>query len=135
MESFISLVAGGIIGFLASIAKEYVIENKKEKIRIKNFKREKLEEIFILIGDVYSNCLKPLEKKTNINGQQIGVIIRFYFNSLLKDYQTFLKKSMIVMEKTTIPNSERLSQEELQEFYKEYMNILNKIENESKKYI
>ncbi|MFA7570805.1 MAG: hypothetical protein WCY75_06080 [Sulfurimonadaceae bacterium] len=42
---------------------------------------------------------------------------------------------MIVMEKTTIPNSERLSQEELQEFHKEYRNILEKIENESKKYI
>lgn len=134
MEKYLLLILGAIIGFIASIAKDYIIESKKEKEKRKNFKREKLEEIFILVSDFYSNCLKPLESKKNIEATKIGMIIRFYFKDLLGGYQLFLEKSKVIIEKTTIPNSENLTQEELIEHNKEYIKFLNEIEKESKKY-
>lgn len=127
-------IIGGIIGFFASIAKDYLIENKKEKDKIKSLKREKLEETFILVSDFYSNSLKSLESKENTESAKIGMIIRFYFKDLLDGYQLFLEKSKVIIEKTTIPNSESLTQEELIEHNKEYIKFLNEIEKESKKY-
>ena len=113
MEKIMLVIIGGIIGFFASIAKDYLIENKKEKDKIKSLKREKLEETFILVSDFYSNSLKSLESKENTESAKIGMIIRFYFKDLLDGYQLFLEKSKVIIEKTTIPNSESLTQEEL----------------------
>ncbi len=134
MEKIMLVIIGGIIGFFASIAKDYLIENKKEKDKIKSLKREKLEETFILVSDFYSNSLKSLESKENTESAKIGMIIRFYFKDLLDGYQLFLEKSKVIIEKTTIPNSESLTQEELIEHNKEYIKFLNEIEKESKKY-
>ena len=134
MEKIMLVIIGGIIGFFASIAKDYLIESKKEKDKIKSLKREKLEETFILVSDFYSNSLKSLESKENTESAKIGMIIRFYFKDLLEGYQLFLEKSKVIIEKTTIPNSENLTQEELIEHYKEYIKFLNEIEKESKKY-
>ncbi|MBY0540783.1 MAG: hypothetical protein K2P52_05140 [Campylobacterales bacterium] len=128
------VIIGGIIGFFASIAKDYLIESKKEKDKIKSLKREKLEETFILVSDFYSNSLKSLESKENTESAKIGMIIRFYFKDLLEGYQLFLEKSKVIIVKTTIPNSENLTQEELIEHNKEYIKFLNEIEKESKKY-
>lgn len=133
MEKIMLVIIGGIIGFFASIAKDYLIENKKEKDKIKSLKREKLEETFILVSDFYSNSLKSLESKENTESAKIGMIIRFYFKDLLDGYQLFLEKSKVIIEKTTIPNSESLTQEELIEHNKEYIKFLNEIEKESKK--
>ena len=134
MEKIMLVIIGGIIGFFASIAKDYLIESKKEKDKIKSLKREKLEETFILVSDFYSNSLKSLESKENTESAKIGMIIRFYFKDLLEGYQLFLEKSKVIIEKTTIPNSENLTQEELIEHNKEYIKFLNEIEKESKKY-
>ena len=49
MEKYLLLILGAIIGFIASIAKDYFVEKTKKKYKDIDFKREKLEELFILV--------------------------------------------------------------------------------------
>ena len=57
-EKIILLIVGAIIGFLVSLAKDWLIESKKQKEKEKQFKREKLEELFILLKDEYHDVVK-----------------------------------------------------------------------------
>jgi len=86
------ILIGGLIGFLSSIAKDYFIENKKRDDKYILFKREKLEEIFIMLNELNKNALKPIEAKVSLNGLEVKIpmILRFYFPRLFKEYQNYL---------------------------------------------
>jgi len=68
----LSLVVGGSIGFLASIAKDWLLENKKQKLKKQEFQREKLEEIYLLFekwstyfSTVYLDYLRCYRDRTS----------------------------------------------------------------------
>ena len=52
----ISILVGGAVGFFVSVGKDWLLENKKQKEKDKQLKRERLEELFILI-EQWSNIL------------------------------------------------------------------------------
>jgi hypothetical protein len=108
------------------------------KIKIKEFKKEKLEEIFILMDKVSQESLKPLKYKGSLDGvgAKLGMTIRFYFPDLNQDYQKFLKVYQNVTQKTmTLDDKINLSQEDISTFYKAYGLFIDKIVLESKKYV
>ena len=49
MEKIILVILGGFIGFIASIAKDYFVEKTKRKYKEIELKREKAEELYILL--------------------------------------------------------------------------------------
>ena len=55
----LSLVVGGSIGFLASIAKDWLLENKKQRLKKQEFQRDKLEEIYLLF-EKWSTCFSTV---------------------------------------------------------------------------
>ena len=60
-----TLLAGGIIGFISAIGKDLILEKNKNKTKVKDFKRQKLEEIFILMDRVRQEIIKPLKYKNS----------------------------------------------------------------------
>jgi hypothetical protein len=134
----LTLGIGGLIGFLSAVGKDFLLENSKNKIKTKEFKKQKLEEIFILMDKVSQESLKPLKYKSSLDGvgAKLGMTIRFYFPDLNQDYQTFLKVYQEITQKTmTMDDKINLSQEDINTFYKAYSLFLDKIVLESKKYI
>jgi len=134
----LTLGIGGLIGFLSAIGKDFLLENSKNKIKTKEFKKQKLEEIFILMDKVSQESLKPLKYKGSLDGvgAKLGMTIRFYFPDLNQDYQTFIKVYQEITQKTmTLDDKINLSQEDINIFYKAYGLFLDKIVLESKKYI
>jgi len=133
-----TLGIGGLIGFLSAIGKDFLLEKSKNKIKTKEFKREKLEEIFILMDRVFQESLKPLKNKNSLDGvgAKLGMTVRFYFSNLTPDYQIFLKVYQETTLKTiTLDDTVTLTQEEITTFYTAYSLFINKIVIESKKYI
>jgi len=49
MEKYLLLILGAIIGFIASIAKDYFVEKTKKKFKENELKREKAEELYLLL--------------------------------------------------------------------------------------
>ena len=129
-----TLVIGGLIGFLSAIGKDFLLEQSK----IKDFKRQKLEEIFILMDKVFQESLMPLKYKGSLDGvgAKLGMTIRFYFPDLNKDYQDFLKIFQEITRKTiTLDDKINLSDEDIKIFYTAYKLFIDKIVLESKKYV
>ncbi|WP_419770436.1 MAG: hypothetical protein ACNI3C_01210 [Candidatus Marinarcus sp.] len=112
MESFILLLAGGIIGFVASILKDFFLEKTKKKYKEIELKRNKLEELYIEIdnwfnyyslnsamfiqrleGNSISNSLsEERDKKFVYDLIKIEMIISIYLEILISDYNTILSK-------------------------------------------
>jgi len=133
-----TLGAGGLIGFLSAIGKDFILENNKKKAKIKDFKRQKLEEIFILMDKVSQETIKPLKYKNSLDGvgAKLGMIIRFYFPELNNDYHIFLKIFQKISQKTiTLDENTSLTTEEIATYYKAHQVFINKIVEESKKYV
>lgn len=130
----LTLIAGGLIGFLSAVGKDIILENKKNKLKVKEFKRKKIEEVFAIMYKIGKEILKPLEnqKPLDQDSARINMIIRFYFPKLLYDYHIFLKVFLKISEKInkrlSLTNEEKIEYEEL---YKKFM---DKIVEESKKY-
>lgn len=137
MEKYLLLILGAIIGFIASIAKDYFVEKTKKKYKDIDFKREKLEELFILISRTYIESINPLELRNKIEdkdaGAKAGLISRFYFPSIYKNYQEYINAYIIINQKT-MNDYKSVSIDELSNFRKEYQKFLNILELESKKY-
>lgn len=134
----LTLGIGGLIGFLSAVGKDFILEDNKNKIKRKEFKKQKLEEIFILMDKLSQESLKPLKYKGSLDGvgAKLGMTIRFYFPDLNQYYQTFLKIYQEITQKTmTLEDKINLSQEDINIFYKAYGIFLDKIVLESKKYI
>ncbi len=49
MEKYLLVILGAIIGFIASITKDYFVEKTKRKYKEIELKREKAEELYILL--------------------------------------------------------------------------------------
>ncbi|MDD3476400.1 MAG: hypothetical protein PHI38_05995 [Sulfurimonas sp.] len=132
-----TLVIGGLIGFLSAIGKDFILENNKKKAKIKDFKRQKLEEIFILMDKVSQETIKPLKYKNSLDGvgAKLGMIVRFYFPELNDDYDIFLKVFQTIYQKTiTLDENISLTTEEIATHYKAHQVFINKIVEESKRY-
>ena len=109
-----TLGAGGLIGFLSAVGKDFILEKTKNKTKQKDFKRQKLEEIFILMDKVSQETIKPLKYKNSLDGvgAKLGMIIRFYFPELKNDYHKFLKIFQEISQKTiTLDKSQKLTTE------------------------
>ena len=134
----LTLGIGGLIGFLSAIGKDLILENNKNKVKVKNFKRQKLEEIFILMDKISQETIKPLKYKNSLDGvgAKLGMIIRFYFPELNDDYHKFLQVFQEVSQKTiTLDEDKILTQEEITAYFKAHQIFINKIVEESKKYV
>ncbi len=134
----LTLLIGGLIGFLSAIGKDFFLEHNKNKIKIKDFKRQKLEEIFILMDKVTQETIKPLKYKNSLDGAgaKLGMIIRFYFPELNEDYNKFLQIFQKVSQKTmTLDENVTLSTNEITSYYEAHRVFINKVVEESKKYV
>lgn len=137
MDKIQLLFIGAVIGFLFSVLKDYFLENNKKKTKQKEFKREKLEEVFLLMNKIQNETLKPLQTKKSINEEsaKLAMIIRFYFPDLKEDFNTFLitfsETSMKTIEVKEINHNEQY----IIKFLYEYSEFLKKIVLESKKYV
>jgi len=132
------LGVGGLIGFLSAVGKDFILENNKKKTKIKNFKRQKLEEIFILMGEVSQETIKPLKYKNSLDGvgAKLGMNIKFYFPELNDDYHNFLQVFQETSQKTmTLDESKTLTREEITTFIEAHHVFINRIVEESKKYV
>ena len=134
---FFTLLIGGLIGFLSAIGKDFLLENSRNKIKTKDFKRQTLEEVFILMDKVSQESLKPLKYKGSLDGigAKLGMTIRFYFPDLNKDYQDFLKVYQDITQKTITLDDNNLSDVDITIFYTAYGLFIDKIVLESKKYV
>ena len=138
MEKILFVIIGGIVGFLASIAKDYFVEKTKKRYQDRDFKREKLEELFIIVSRMFNQSIKPIEARDEINdyrddGAKAALITRFYLPSIFKDYQKYID-SYICINQKTITNYKSVSKDELSNYSKEYQVFLRVLESESKKY-
>lgn len=133
-----TLIVGGFIGFTSAVGKDFLLENKKSKEKMKDFKRQKLEDIFILMDKISQEAAKPLRYKNSFDGvgAKLGMIIRFYFPELNNDYHQFLEVFQKIFQKTmTLDEQISLPQEEIATYYKAHQDFINKIVGESKKYV
>ena len=112
-----------------------MIERTKNKNKIKEFKRQKLEEIFILMDKAREEVLNPISNKGTLSGigAKLAMTIRFYFKALENDYYIFLNTFSIISNKSSTKDG--LTTDEIKYFYNEYKIFINKIVNESSKYI
>lgn len=134
----ITLILGGLIGFLSAIGKDLLLEKKKNQIKIKDFKRQKLEEIFLLMDQISREAIKPLKYKDSLDGvgAKLGMIIRFYFPELNTDYDQFIQVFLSTSQKTiTYDDKISLSQEELLAYYEAHRIFIDKVVQRSKQYI
>ena len=88
------LLIGGLIGFLSAIGKDLLLERTKNKKKEIEFKKQKLEEVFVLMSIISKETIKPLELRNSLNNADIKVpmILRFYFPKLYQKYIIFLKE-------------------------------------------
>ncbi len=129
---------GGLLGFLSAVGKDLLLENSKNRLKTKDFKRQKLEEIFILMDKVSQETVKPLRYKGSLDGvgAKIGMLVQFYFPHLNDDYnkyiQVFQETSLRTFE---LSERESLSTEELTKYYEAHKIFINRVVIESKKYV
>lgn len=112
----LTLGLGGLIGFLSAVGKDLLLERSKNITKTKDFKRQKLEEIFILMDKLSQETIKPLKYKGSLDGvgAKLGMIIRFYFPELNTDYKQFLQVFQSTSQKTiTYDENISLSQQEI----------------------
>ena len=104
LEKLIYLGVGAIIGFALSLAKDWLLEGKKQKEKEKQLKRERLEELHIgfskWVNYVVSNEMTLLavmnnkltfnqyldlkiDKKTDFDAQRNEMILKVYIKSLI----------------------------------------------------
>ncbi len=134
----VTLGIGGLIGFLSAVGKDFLLEKSKNKLKTKEFKRQKLEEIFILMDKVSQETVKPLKYKGSLDGvgSKLGMIIRFYFPELNDEYHKFLQIFQKISQKTiTMDENLTLTSEEISEYYQAHRLFINKVVIESKKYV
>jgi len=133
-----TLGIGGLIGFLSAVGKDFLNEHNRNKIKIKDFKRQKLEEIFILMDKVTQETIKPLKYQNSLDGvgAKIGMTIRFYFPELNQDYNDFIQVFQKISQKTiTLDENVSLSTNEIRTYYEAHRVFITKVVEESKKYI
>lgn len=131
LEKILLILAGGLVGFLSSVLKDYFIEKQKKQNKIIELKREKLEELFLILGRTFDVSLLPLNLRevNKGDGARAGMISRFYFPEILIEYQKY------IFEYVSYCSKENPSSKEQQKYTESYKNILKILEKESEKYI
>lgn len=134
LENIGMLVVGAIIGFLASIIKDWIMENRKDEEKKKQFQREKLEEMFILLDKFNDGVMQPISQFTPfVEKAKLGMIIRFYSSDKIqKSYKILLEASSEVLKAKR--SGANYFDCYFEKFMPEYMTLLSKIVEESKKY-
>lgn len=135
---WLTLIVGGLLGFLSAVGKDVLLEKSKNKLKTKDFKRQKLEEIFILMDKVSHETVKPLRYQGSLDGvgAKIGMLIRFYFPHLNDEYNKYIQIFQETVLRTFELNErESLSTEELTKYYNAHRLFINEVVTESKKYI
>jgi len=101
----LQIVIDMAISFFPNIGKDWVIDKKKEKEKDRQFKREKLEEIYMISKQMNDFLCASMEYKININcanPTKLQMNVHLYFidelndemNNFLCDYQeAILQKS------------------------------------------
>ena len=113
IEKLVLLLVGGVIGFIASILKDYFVEKTKRKYKEIELKREKAEEVYILLEKWAnsffnrSNYLTLVMKKnisyneyldyivenpTKVDFIRIEMLLKIYFKDMLPSYELILKQ-------------------------------------------
>ena len=132
----LSIVLGGFIGFISATGKDILVEKNKAQIKIKELKRQKLEEAFLIADVIFKESIKPLIAKGSLSdGSKLGMIIRFYFPNLQSDYDTFYNDIMRITLKTISIEEVKLTQAEIIECGQAYEKFLACIVKESEKYL
>jgi len=129
---FVSLGSASF-GYLAKAFVDSKLETKKQKEKEKQFKREKLERAFMILEDLNNkvtsiNSISLRDGKYNSN--ELNMIIRFYFDNIHKEYSKYLNVAMQCL--MNIKN-QKLEENELQNYFKEYKEIVTLLVHESKK--
>jgi hypothetical protein len=119
IEKLVLLLVGGVIGFIASIAKDYFVEKTKRKYKEIELKREKAEELYILLekwanffffqknhlvlvmnGHIdyneYLDYIINEGEKNKVDFKRIDMIINIYFDKLLSFDEKVRKQMEIV---------------------------------------
>lgn len=128
-EKILLLILGAIVGFFASIAKDYFSEKTKRKYKEIEIRREKAEELYLLLeswsnaffsrnsmlilvmkneityNDYLDNFIEE-GKKRNVNYKRIDMLINLYFKSLLPHYLEILKQRDIIADIESIHKKE-----------------------------
>jgi hypothetical protein len=147
MEKIMLVIIGGIIGFFASIAKDYLIESKKEKDKLKNIKREKLEEAYIQFSkwfsdfsinnlgiivvmqnvleyDEYTKKRKEYSENLVIDFTKLEMIINIYGDNLLTDFSLIMtKRDEISKIKFIYMDSKKMNEKDLDNYEKKNLEI------------
>jgi hypothetical protein len=107
MEKLVLLLVGGVIGFIASIAKDYFVEKTKKKIKENELKRNKLEELYMevvkwfsfsslsyvnFINNTGNLGLLEAKRKFDYDLIKIEMIISIYSETLIKDYNEIISQ-------------------------------------------
>ena len=134
IEKLVLLLVGGGIGFIASIAKDYFVEKTKKKYKDIDFKREKLEELFIMISKTCNESFKPIESRNYSGNEEYSIksslITRFYFPSIHEKVERYIAAYIEFNKK-----HKSFSNDEKESFLKEYDEVIDIIVLESEKYI
>jgi hypothetical protein len=120
MEKYLLVILGAIIGFIASITKDYFVEKTKRKYKEIELKREKAEELYLLLTEwskvlflqkqhlVYvmkkeisyreyqDYIIKNFGDNTKFDFKRIDMLINIYFKNLLPFYNKVLEKRDLV---------------------------------------
>lgn len=133
MIDFFTLLSGAIIGFLVSIAKDYISENRKIKVKDKEFKRNKIEETFILLEKTYENTFHFQDNTYNleVDINKLRMLTAFYFPDLSDAYQKFYT----VYYSFVLKNNSTQKNFQARDLEFEFLVFRNKIIEESKKYV
>ena len=107
IEKLVLLLVGGVIGFIASIAKDYFVEKTKKKIKENELKRNKLEELYMevfkwfsfsslryvnFIYKIDNSSLSEGKKKFDYDLIKIEMIISIYSETLTEDYYEIISQ-------------------------------------------
>lgn len=127
------LIIGGIIGFLSAVGKDFLLEKSKNKLKEKEFKRTKLEEVFVLTKSFFEEAIKPIEYRKNNDHSKLPMIIRFYFNNLMSDYYLF-QNAYVKLQESHFDQEKNDLRKNTEEFGNQYKLFIDKVVEESKKY-
>ncbi|MFW3344723.1 hypothetical protein ACN9K5_00770 [Aliarcobacter butzleri] len=113
MEKYLLLILGAVIGFITAILKDILVERTKKKNKYIELKREKAEEVYILLEKWAnsffnrSNYLTLVMKKnisyneyldyivenpTKVDFICIEMLLKIYFKDMLPSYELILKQ-------------------------------------------
>jgi hypothetical protein len=127
------LIIGGIIGFLSAVGKDFLLEKSKNKLKEKEFKRTKLEEVFVLTKSFFEDSIKPIGYRNNADHSKLPMIIRFYFNNLNLEFGLFLETYQ-KLQLSHFDKDKKDLDANTEKFGNQYKLFMDKIVEESKKY-